>query len=55
VEVGAHAANFPAGDGVLWSADRQTAWRLKDGGGAGSIPLEEARALAAALHLPVPR
>ena len=42
------------GSGVHWSADRQTAWRLLDGAKVAEISLDEARALAARIGLPVP-
>ena len=48
------AANAPVGEGARWSADRQSAWRLRDGEPVESISLEEAARIAASLGLPVP-
>ena len=50
-------ADKPAGVGVRWSADRQHAWRLRDGeedGEQAEISADEARALAAQHGLPAP-
>ena len=30
-EVGRYQGNVDVGEGVRWSSDRQTAWRLQDG------------------------
>ena len=49
------ASDALVGEGARWSADRQSAWRLRDGKGVESISLEEAARIAAALGLPVPR
>ena len=46
VEVGSYSDGKDAGDGVLWSADRQTAERLLDGIEQGAIALDEASELA---------
>ena len=44
------------GRGARWSADGQTAWRLRDGKKAKEISLAEARAIAERLGLsPPPR
>ena len=43
-----------AGEGARWSADRQKAWRMKDGKEVNECTLEEAAAIAAAIDLPVP-
>ena len=53
-EDGSYRAGADVGDGVQWSADRQTAWRLLDGEKQGEISLGEARELAARIGLPVP-
>ena len=42
------AADAPVGEGARWSADRQSAWRLRDGKKVESISLEEAARIAAA-------
>ena len=42
------------GEGAMWSADRRTAWRLRDGEEGGEISLEEARRIAEAVGEPVP-
>jgi hypothetical protein len=51
-------ADAPVGKGTAWSADRQTAWRMRDGKRREEITLEEAariaQRLASALGLPVP-
>ena len=52
--VSAYRAGRAVGDGVQWSADRQTAWRTLDGEEQGEISLDEARELAARIGLPVP-
>ena len=46
-EVSRHVADRPVGVGVRWSADRETAWRLKDGEVQAEISPEEASALEA--------
>ena len=43
-----------AGEGVKWSADRASAWRLQDGNPVGSISLDVAKEIAARVGLPVP-
>jgi hypothetical protein len=43
-----------AGEGARWSADRQKAWRMKDGKEVAECSLEDAAAIAAAIDLPVP-
>ena len=53
-EVGCYRAGARMGESVMWSADRQTAWRLLDGQPQGQISLGEARELAAQVGLPVP-
>ena len=53
-EVGCYRAGADVGEGVRWSADRQTAWRLLDGKVQAHISLDEARELAARIGLPVP-
>ena len=48
-------ADVPVGEGVHWTADRQTAWRLQDGKCVGeAISPEEAQKVAERLGLPVP-
>ena len=53
-ECGGYRAGEDAGDGVRWSADRQTAWHLLDGEEQAEISLDTARELAAQIGLPVP-
>ena len=53
-EVGRYEMDHPVGEGAWWSADRQTAWRLKDGKKVGGNDLKEAEAVADSLGLPVP-
>jgi hypothetical protein len=53
-ETGRYAAGADVGEGARWSADRQQAWRLRDGQPVESISLAEAARIAAALGLPVP-
>ena len=53
-ETGRYAAGADVGKGARWSADRQSAWRLRDGEAIGSISLKKAARIAAALGLPVP-
>ena len=53
-EVGTFEEGRRAGEGARWSADRQTAWRMKDGKEAGCISLEDASEIASAIDLPVP-
>ena len=52
--VGTYRANTLVGVGVVWTADRQTAWRLLDCQAQPEISLGDARALAAEIGLPVP-
>lgn len=47
-ETGRYAADADVGEGAKWSADRQSAWRLRDGKVVESISLE------ASIGLPVP-
>jgi hypothetical protein len=54
VEVSRWSDSKPVGEGAQWSADRRTAWRLRDGEIAGEVSLEEARQIAARVGLPVP-
>ena len=49
-----YAAGADVGEGAKWSADRQSAWRLRDGEEVESISLEAAARIAASLGLPVP-
>ena len=42
-------ADAPVGEGALWSADRATAWRLRDGEEVGVISLDEADRIARGL------
>ena len=44
----------PQGEGVRFSSDRRSAWRLESGKKSGKITLEEAKAIAARVGLPVP-
>ena len=53
-ETGRYAADADVGEGAKWSADRQSAWRLRDGKVVESISLEAAARIAASLGLPVP-
>ena len=54
-DVGTYRADEPTGVGVRWSADRQTAWQLLNGQQEeAKISLDEARALAAKIGVPVP-
>ena len=48
------AGGAPIGEGAMWSADGQTAWRLRDGQPVETIYLEEARAIAARVGEPLP-
>ena len=42
-------------EGAIWSADRQTAWRVElDGSQGAEISLDEARAMAEKIGLNVP-
>ena len=45
-EVGRYAGNVDVGEGVRWSADRTTAWRLMDGKVVEEITLETADRIA---------
>lgn len=45
-EVGRYAGNVDVGEGVRWSADRTTAWRLNDGKVVEEISLETADRIA---------
>ena len=55
-----YKADEPVGEGVKWSADGQTAWRLRDGDEVHDgqvveeISLEEARRIAEAVGVPEP-
>ena len=53
-KVGCYKAGARVGEGAKWSADRQTAWRLRDGEVVEEISLEEAREIAAKVGEPVP-
>ena len=55
VEVGRYALDADVGEGARWSADRRTAWRLRDGEVVGEISLDEARQIARAVGEPVPK
>ena len=54
VFVGFYKAGAPAGEGVQWSADGQTAYRMRDGKKVEEISLEEARRVVAEHGLPLP-
>ena len=54
VEVGRYKGGARVGEGARWSADRTTAWRLRDGKRGESISLEEAKQIADKVGLPVP-
>ena len=54
VEVSCFKADAPVGEGAMWSADGQTAWRVQDGKRGESISLEEAARIAARVGEPVP-
>ena len=45
-------ADARVGEGVLWSADRQTAWRVQDGARGDKISLEAALTIAGRIGLP---
>ena len=47
-------AGAMVGEGVGWSPDGQMAWRLRDGEPQAEVSLDEARALAAKIGVPVP-
>ena len=54
--MGRFSAGADVGEGARWSADRRTAWRLREGEQVESIPLdlEEAARIAKEIGLPVP-
>ena len=52
--VGRYEADDRVGQGVLWSADRATAWELQDGAAVRDIPLDEAAKIAEGIGLPPP-
>jgi hypothetical protein len=54
VKIGRFKGGNDVGDGVGWSADRQTADRFFNGKPQGEMPLDEARELARTIGLPVP-
>jgi len=54
VVLGVWREGAPVGEGVGWSADRQTAGRMQDGETVEGISLEEAKKIADAIGLPVP-
>jgi hypothetical protein len=54
VEVGCYRAGESVGEGVQWGPDRQSASRMLDGKPQDEISLDEARAIAARIGLPVP-
>ena len=54
VDVIRFSANTPVGVGARWSAERGTAWRLRDGEEEAVISLDEAAAIAADIGLPPP-
>ena len=54
VEVGCYAGGADVGEGAKWSADGQTAVRLRDGQPMEAISLEEAARIAARVGEPVP-
>ena len=54
VTVGFYKAGKDVGEGVKWTADGQTAYRMRDGKPVEKISLEEARATVARLGLPLP-
>ena len=45
-EVGRYQGNVDVGEGVRWSADRQTAWRLNDGKVVEEVSLDTAARIA---------
>ena len=54
VEVGCCKGDKLVGEGVMWSADKKAAWRLRDGAKDGKISLKEAAAIAARVGEPAP-
>ena len=54
VQVCRYLAGVLVGEGVIWLADRKTAWRILDGAAVEEVSLEEAAAIAARVGLPVP-
>jgi hypothetical protein len=48
--VNAYRAGRAVGTGVRWSADRQSAWRLKDGEVEAEVSLDDARKVAAGVE-----
>ena len=55
-EIGRYEEGKDVGEGVWWSADRQTAWRLKDGEMVEEISRDAAAAIAKdhGLRMPPP-
>ena len=53
-EVSRYIEGRESGWGAIWSADRQTAWRLDEGSADGTISLDEAESIAHGLGLTVP-
>ena len=54
LEMGTYSEGYRVGEGVRWSADRLTQWKLMDGRAVKEIELSEAEAFAEALGFPAP-